>query len=77
MIGVVHSARASSRCITNVFWAAISLAVSLMSTEDAADEISWQRRRHQAQRFRTSLGGHVGQPGPEHYDFDPRKRRYE
>lgn len=76
MIGVIHSAKASSRCITNVFWAAISLALSLMSTEGAADEISWQRRRHQAQRFRASLGGHFGQPGPEHYDFDPRKRQY-
>jgi len=77
MIGVIHSAKASSSRFTEFFWATISLVVSLMSTEDAADEISWQRRRNQAQRFRTSLGGHFGQPGPEHYDFDPKKRQYQ
>jgi len=22
------------------------------------------------------LAGHIGQPGPQHYDFDPWKRRY-
>jgi hypothetical protein len=76
MIVVIHLANASSHPITEVFWAAIRLAVSFMSTEGAADKTLWQRRRHQTRRFRSNLGGHIGQPGPEHYDFDPRKRQY-
>jgi hypothetical protein len=50
---------------------------SVTARKDDGIVFRWsQLRIPNTRRLLGLLAGHIGQPGPEHYDFDPRKRRY-